>query len=424
MEMMSGQAVTGNNGNRRAHVLALVLVTSLFFMWGLSYGLLDVLNKHFQETLHVSHAQSGLLQAAYFGAYFLWALPAAALMERAGYKTGILLGLGLYAAGALLFVPATASASYPMFLFALFVIASGLGCLETAANPYVTVLGAPATAARRLNLSQSFNGLGQFVGPLLGGLLFFRQATPAEAAGGDAASDPVRAVYVAIAVVVLAMAVLFWRTALPDIREKGADGDASAAKVPLLRQRHFVFAVVAQFFYVAAQVGVGAFFINFVTRGGTIGSQQAAYLLSLAMVMLLVGRFLGTALMSVVAPGKLLGIYGAANVVLVAVAMSSSNAYVYIPALLGVFFFMSIMFPTIFALGVQGLGGSTKRGASLLIMSIVGGAIAPYVMGAISDARGIATAFVIPAACFAIVCWYGFVGSRARSPEHARQSAS
>lgn len=410
MEMMSGQATVGRGGARGAYTLALVLVTSLFFMWGLSYGLLDVLNKHFQETLHVSHAQSGLLQAAYFGAYFLWALPAAALMERFGYKTGILLGLCLYAAGALLFVPATAAASYPMFLFALFVIASGLGCLETAANPYVTVLGPAEGGARRLNLSQSFNGLGQFVGPLLGGLLFFRER---EAVVADA-TDPVRAVYIAIAVVVVAMAVLFWRTSLPDIREKQDDGQPTPPKVRLLGQRHFVFAVVAQFFYVAAQVGVGAFFLNFVTRGGGVTSQQAAFLLSAAMLLLLGGRFLGTALMSVVAPARLLGTYGVANVVLVLVAIFSANAYVSIGALLGVFFFMSIMFPTIFALGVRDLGASTKRGASLLIMSIVGGAIAPYVMGAVSDASGIAHAFFIPAVCFAVVGWYGFVGSRAR----------
>ena len=394
----------------RAQTIALVLVTSLFFMWGLSYGLLDVLNKHFQETLHISHAQSGLLQAAYFGAYFLWALPAASLMERAGYKTGILLGLGLYALGALLFVPATASGSYPMFLLALFVIASGLGCLETAANPYVTVLGPAATSERRLNLSQSFNGLGQFVGPLLGGLLFFGQ--PAAQAQG--ASDPVRVVYVAIAVVVFAMALLFWRVTLPDIREKSSGQAGPQPAVALSRQRHFVFSVVAQFFYVAAQVGVGAFFINFVTHVSGTSSQRAAFLLSVAMVMLLVGRFLGTALMSVVAPGRLLGLYGAANVLLVLLAIHAPTPSVAIGALLGVFFFMSIMFPTIFALGVKGLGASTKRGASLLIMSIVGGAIAPYAMGAVSDAYGIASAFFIPAACFAVVCWYGFWGSRAR----------
>ncbi|HEY0333894.1 MAG TPA: L-fucose:H+ symporter permease [Stenotrophomonas sp.] len=408
MEMMTGQARTGGNG--RAQTVALALVTSLFFMWGLSYGLLDVLNKHFQETLHVSHAQSGLLQAAYFGAYFLWALPAAWLMERAGYKTGILLGLGLYAVGALLFVPATASGSYPMFLFALFVIASGLGCLETAANPYVTVLGPAETSERRLNLSQSFNGLGQFVGPLLGGLLFFNQA-PSDATTAASAGDPVRAVYVAIAVVVFAVAVLFWRTTLPDIRE-GDDALGTARAVPLRRQRHFVLAVVAQFFYVAAQVGVGAFFINFVTHASGTSSQRAALLLSIGMVLLLVGRFLGTALLSIVPAGRLLGTYGAANVLLVLLAILAPSPQVAIGALLGVFFFMSIMFPTIFALGVKGLGASTKRGASLLIMSIVGGALAPYVMGLVSDAHGIAQAFYLPAGCFAVVCWYGFVGSR------------
>ena len=411
MQMRFGAVGAGAGGAGRTQATALALVTSLFFMWGLSYGLLDVLNKHFQETLHISHAQSGLLQAAYFGAYFLWALPAASLMERAGYKTGILLGLGLYALGALLFVPATATGSYPMFLFALFVIASGLGCLETAANPYVTVLGPAETSERRLNLSQSFNGLGQFVGPLLGGLLFF--GDPAAAANGAnaEAADPVRAVYVAIAVVVFAMALLFWRSVLPDIREKHADGSSEQPAVPLLSQRHFVFSVVTQFFYVAAQVGVGAFFINFVTHAAGISSQRAAFLLSLAMMLLLIGRFLGTALMSIVAPGRLLGIYGAASVVLVLLAILAPSPTIAIGALLGVFFFMSIMFPTIFALGVKGLGASTKRGASLLIMSIVGGAIAPYVMGAVSDAYGIANAFFLPAACFAVVCWYGFWGS-------------
>lgn len=396
--------------NLKAHGPALALVTSLFFMWGLSYGLLDVLNKHFQETLHVSHAQSGLLQAAYFGAYFLWALPAAALMERAGYKTGILLGLGLYAIGALLFVPATAAASYGMFLFALFVIASGLGCLETAANPYVTVLGPAQTSERRLNLAQSFNGLGQFVGPLLGGLFFFDHGTGQASPSGSAAS--VKAVYLAIALIVIAVALVFWRTRLPDIREQGSPGRDAVAR-PLRQQRHFVFAVIAQFFYIAAQVGVGAFFINFVTtRSAQITSQRAAFLLSVAMVMLLVGRFLGTALMSRVAAGKLLGTYGAASVALVLLAIYAPQPYLAIGALLGVFFFMSIMFPTIFALGVKDLGASTKRGASFLIMAIVGGAVAPYVMGMVSDRAGIGTAFLLPAACFAVVCWYGFIGSR------------
>src|SRR5687768_10915055 len=220
--------------------LAFILVTSLFFMWGLSYGLLDVLNKHFQETLDITRARSGLLQMAYFGAYFVMALPAAMLMNRRGYKTGILLGLFLFAAGALLFIPATAAAKFEFFLFALFVIACGLGCLETAANPYVTFLGAPEKSEQRLNLSQSFNGLGSFVGPLIGGALFFGD-------GGDRHGN-VQATYVVIAAVVALIAVLIARTPMPDIRERTVSLQDVIDK-PLSAQRHLHFAVAAQFFY-------------------------------------------------------------------------------------------------------------------------------------------------------------------------------
>ncbi|ODC04413.1 L-fucose:H+ symporter permease [Terasakiispira papahanaumokuakeensis] len=390
--------------------VAFLLVTSLFFLWGLSYGLLDVLNKHFQETLNVSHAQSGLLQTAYFGAYFLWALPASYLMEKAGYKVGIILGLTLYALGALLFIPATSVASFSFFLFALFVIASGLGCLETAANPYVTVLGPHEGAARRINLSQSFNGLGQFIGPLIGGAFFFQGDQAQEAAS---ASDSVQLVYIVIAVIVVLVAAMFWRTPLPDIRSDATDEPEH--HVVLTQQKHFIGAVVSQFFYIAAQVGVGAFFINFVvSRSAEITSQEGAYLLSVAMLLLLVGRFSGTALLLKVAPGKLLGIYGAVNTLLVLVAVFVPSSTVSIGALLGVFFFMSIMFPTNFALGLNGLGDKTKRAASFLIMAIVGGAIAPFCMGWLSDQFSIEVAFLIPAGCFAIVTWYGFIGSRLR----------
>ncbi|MDU7769107.1 MAG: MFS transporter, partial [Serratia marcescens] len=233
---------------------AFILVTSLFFMWGLSYGLLDVLNKHFQETLHVTKAQSGLLQAAYFGAYFLVALPAGYFMDRKGYKAGILVGLCLYALGALLFVPAASANSFGVFLFALFVIASGLGCLETAANPYATVLGDAQGAERRLNLAQSFNGLGQFIGPLIGGTLFFSASQ--SAGGGD--QSAVKMTYVAIAVLVLLIALLFSRTRLPAIREEEKPVHGVIAQ-GLWQHPHFVGGVITQFFYVAAQVGVGAF---------------------------------------------------------------------------------------------------------------------------------------------------------------------
>lgn len=379
---------------------AFMLVTSLFFMWGLSYGLLDVLNKHFQETLHVTKAQSGLLQAAYFGAYFLVALPAGYLMDKRGYKAGILVGLCLYALGALLFVPAAGINSFSMFLFALFVIACGLGCLETAANPYATVLGDPQGAERRLNLAQSFNGLGQFIGPMIGGTLFFS----ATQSSGDQSS--VKITYVAIAVLVLAIAFLFRRTPLPDIRE-AEEGVRDGAAQGLWQHRHFSFGVVTQFFYVAAQVGVGAFFINYATEHWHgVSNQHAAWLLSVAMISFMVGRFFSTWLMGRVQAATLLMLYALVNIALCGVVMLSIDA-VSVVALIAIFFFMSIMFPTIFALGVKNMGSHTKRASSFMIMAIVGGAIMPYFMGAIADHYSTAMAYGLPLVCFIVVLFYG-----------------
>lgn len=386
--------------------VALMLVTSLFFLWGLSYGLLDVLNKHFQETLHVSKAQSGLLQAAYFGAYFIIALPAGFLMDRFGYKAGILLGLCLYAAGALLFMPAANAASFPFFLFALFVIALGLGCLETAANPYATVLGDPKGAERRLNLAQSFNGLGQFVGPLLGGALFF---------GNNASSDnsSLQTTYVVIAVIVLLVAALFARTPMPDLREQESSIQRHDNKT-LWQHREFVGGVVTQFFYVAAQVGVGAFFINYVTEHwASMTSQSAAYLLSVAMICFMCGRFFSTWLMGRISAQRLLMVYAWINVALCAVVVSGVES-LSVVALVAVFFFMSIMFPTIFAMGVKNLGPHTKRGSSFLIMAIVGGALMPYLMGLVADHFSTALAYLLPLGCFVVVAFYGRSGLRGR----------
>ncbi|MGX9718524.1 L-fucose:H+ symporter permease [Stenotrophomonas acidaminiphila] len=386
----------------RRYRLAFVLVTSLFFLWGFSYGLLDVLNKHFQEALDITRARSALLQAAYFGAYFLMALPAARLMERHGYKTGILLGLGLFAAGALLFIPATAAGVFEYFLFALFVIACGLACLETAANPYATVLGPAESSERRLNLAQSFNGLGTFIAPFIGGKLFFGAS-----ASGMSGSHGVQLIYVATAIVVIAIAVLVWRTRMPEVATGAASAATQAAHVPLFAQRHFVLAVVAQFFYVAAQVGVGAFFINYaVDHVPGLSSERAAYLLAVALGCFLAGRFLTTALMGAVAPARLLTVYAVISIALCAVVVAGMGR-LSVAALIALFFFMSMMFPTIFALGVKGLGAQTKRGASFIIMAIVGGAIVPSFMGRIADARGIETAFWVPALCFAVVAGYG-----------------
>jgi FHS family L-fucose permease-like MFS transporter len=387
--------------------VALMLVTSLFFLWGLSYGLLDVLNKHFQETLHVSKAQSGLLQAAYFGAYFIIALPAGLLMDRFGYKAGILLGLCLYAAGALLFMPAANAASFPFFLVALFVIALGLGCLETAANPYATVLGDPQGAERRLNLAQSFNGLGQFVGPLLGGALFFGNAN------GGSDNSSLQTTYVVIAVIVLLVAALFARTPMPDLREQESTIQRSDSKT-LWQHREFVGGVITQFFYVAAQVGVGAFFINYVTEHwASMTSQTAAYLLSVAMICFMCGRFFSTWLMGRIPAQRLLMVYAWVNVALCAVVVSGVES-VSVVALIAIFFFMSIMFPTIFAMGVKNLGPHTKRGSSFLIMAIVGGALMPYFMGLVADHFSTALAYLLPLGCFVVVAFYGKSGLRSQ----------
>lgn len=384
--------------------LAYILVTSLFFMWGLSYGLLDVLNKHFQETLDITRARSGLLQMAYFGAYFLMALPASMLMARKGYKTGILLGLALFATGALLFIPATSAAQFEFFLFALFIIACGLACLETAANPYVTFLGAPETSEQRLNLSQSFFGVGSFIGPLIGGAVFLGDA--------EASRGGVQTTYVVIASVVVLIALLIARTPMPNIREEAA-ATADSSTRPLRQQRHLHFAVVAQFFYVAAQVGIGAFFINYVTEHAQgITSQNASFLLSVAMVCFLVGRFMGTALMSRIAPATLLFVYACINAALCLLVVAGFG-WASVIALIATFFFMSIQFPTIFALGVKNLGAQTKRGASFIIMAIVGGALAPPLMGLLADRSSTAMSFLIPAACFVMVAWFGKSGWRA-----------
>jgi FHS family L-fucose permease-like MFS transporter len=381
--------------------LAFILVTTLFFLWGLSYGLLDVLNKHFQEVLHVNKAQSGLLQAAYFGAYFIIALPAGFFMDRFGYKAGILVGLCLYALGALLFVPAASAGSFGMFLFALFVIALGLGCLETAANPFATVLGDPAGAERRLNLSQSFNGLGQFIGPIIGGSLFF-SATQGTTADG---LSSVKTTYVAIAVLVLLIAFLFGRTKLPDIREQSTSEDHGIAK-GLWQHGHFTGGVIAQFFYVAAQVGVGAFFINYTTEHWhTLSNQNASYLLSVGMISFMVGRFFSTWLMGFVRPATLLVLYAIINIVLCGVVVAGIDN-VSVIALVAIFFFMSIMFPTIFAMGVKNMGKQTKRASSVMIMAIVGGAVMPYLMGAIADHYNTAVSYALPMVCFAVVLIY------------------
>jgi FHS family L-fucose permease-like MFS transporter len=401
---------SGNNTQR--FLVPLILVTSLFFLWGLAYGLLDVLNKHFQEVLHVNKKQSTLLQAAYFGAYFLVALPAGIFMNKAGYKKGIIAGLLLYATGALLFYPSAQMMSFNFFLLSLFILASGLTFLETAANPYITVLGKPETSEFRLNLSQSFNGVGSFIGPIIGGALFFSGNPAADAS----ALNSVKFVYIAIAVVVLLIALLFFRTAIPEVKEEELVTDTVMhSGKSLFQHTHFVWAVAAQFFYVAAQVGIAALFINYCTEKDLgITNEKAAYLLSGCLVLFTTGRFAGTAIMKRVAPHTLLSLYAFLNILLcVVVVWMQGMIPVY--ALMAIFFFESIMFPTIFALGVKNLGVHTKKGSSFIIMSIVGGALVPYIMGSIAVNYSTAFSYIVPLVCFIVVFLFGWYGYKIKS---------
>ncbi len=394
------------------YTLPIILVTSLFFLWGLAYGLLDVLNKHFQETLNITKQRSTLLQAAYFGAYFLIALPAGIFMQKVGYKKGIITGLLLYAAGALLFYPSAQNASFPFFLLALFVLASGLTFLETAANPYITVLGKPETSEFRLNLSQSFNGVGSFIGPIIGGALFFgnKSTVKSEELGS------VKLVYIAIAALVLIVAFLFVRTPMPEVKEEELviDEKRHAGKT-LFQHTHFVWAIVAQFFYVAAQVGIAALFINYCTEKNVgIDNERASYLLSGSLILFTIGRFAGTALMKIIAPNKLLALYALINIGLCAVVVLVPGI-ISVYSLMAIFFFESIMFPTIFALGVKNLGVYTKKGASYIIMSIVGGALVPLVMGALAQSYSTPFSYIVPLVCFVVVFLFAAFGYKVKS---------
>lgn len=408
--MKSPQTVAVETVPPRVLRVALALAISLFFIWGLAYGLLDVLNKHFQDTLHVGTAESTWLQVAYFGAYLLISLPAGSLLQRLGYKAGILIGLSVTAIGALLFIPAAGIGQFAPFVGSMFVLASGLACLETAADSYVNVLGPAEGASRRLNLAQSFNGLGTFIGPLIGGTLFF-----ADGAKAGAGHDSVRLIYAAIGAALVVFALLVSRVKLPEVAEETHESSTGEAT---LARPHFLYGVLTQAIYIGAQVGIGALFINvaLATWGG-LTPRAAAYLLSLALVTFMLGRFASTALLARMAPRTLLTLFGLINVVLTLVVAAGIDR-VSLVAMIAVFFFMSTMFPTIFALGVRDLGGAAKRGASFMVMAIGGGVLLPYPMGLIGEHYGPPAAFLLPTAAFAVVALYGWRGARIASDAH------
>ncbi|WP_333821459.1 L-fucose:H+ symporter permease [Ohtaekwangia sp.] len=400
----SNESVTAN----RSYLVPFILVTSLFFLWGIANIMNSALIAHFQPVFKISRAQALLVETAFYCGYFTIAIPAGLYMEKYSYKKGIIIGLLLYAAGALLFIPAAKLLTFGFFLIALYVIASGLAFLETAANPYVTILGKPETAIQRINFSQSFNGLALVVGPWVAGQFIFagNEGAMTTLAEKQQAAEAVIFPYVVLAGVVLFVALLFLMLKMPEPNK----GSALKFNKAIFKKRHLMLAVLAQMFYVGGQVGIWGITINFVTDliPGTSNEVASKYYMAIGTLLFVSGRFLGTWFMTYLKNHTMLAIYGAMVVLLCCIGMFAEGK-VAVYALLATNFFMSIGFPTIFGLGVRDLGEDTKLGSSLIIMSIVGGAILPPLMGLIAIEH-IQLSLIVPAICFVVVCFYGLNG--------------
>lgn len=413
---------------QRTPLVPLVLIVALFFLWGVANNLNDVLIPHLKKAFRLTDLQSGLVQSAFYLGYFFLALPAGLVMRRFGYKAAVVVGLLLFGAGALLFYPAAAIREYGLFLAALFVIASGLAFLETSANPLITVLGDPAKAEQRLNFAQAFNPLGSITAVVVGRQFIlsgveptqadYSAMTPAQLDAFQAAeAQATQGPYLVIAGVVLIWALLVALTRFPHEAERPAPGEADAvlpvrqAILGLFARPRFLFGVAAQFFYVGAQVGIWSFLIRYAQHEVGLGEKAAADYLAASLVIFMAGRFIGAALMSRVPPGLLLAAFGAINVALTLTAVTVGGL-TGLYALAGTSFFMSIMFPTIFAGSLKGLGALTKTGSSLLVMSIIGGAVLTALMGAVSDASTITAAMLVPCGCFVVVALFGLTARR------------
>ena len=398
--------------SNKSYLIPFILVTSLFFLWGMANIMNSALIAHFQPVFEISRAQALFIETAFYLGYFTIALPAGFFMERYSYKKGILLGLVLYAIGALLFIPSAKLLTFGFFLGALYIIASGLAFLETAANPYVTILGKPESSVQRLNFSQSFNGLALVVGPWIAGRFIFagNEGAMTTVAEKQQAADAVILPYAMIAGVVLLVAFLFYLTRMPE----PAKGQALKFDKNIFKKRHLTYAVIAQLFYVGAQAGIWGITINYVIEilPGTSKETASQSFLAIGTFLFVAGRFLGTWMMTFIKDHKLLTTYAAAASLLCLTGVLAEG-YIAVYAVLAVNFFMSIMFPTIFALGVKDLGANTKLGSSFIIMAIVGGAILPPVMGYMADEIGIQQSFILPCLCFLVVVWYGMKGYNA-----------
>lgn len=400
-----------------------ILVTSLFFFWGFVHNLDPVLIPHLRKAFNLSDLQSSLIDSSVFIAYFVMALPAGYIMRKYGYKSGIMIGLVLFGIGCILFVPAANSLQYIYFLGALFIIACGLTFLETAANPYVTILGPAETATKRLNFSQSFNGLAAFVAPTFIGpmILSGKNLSKSEMAAmapaelqsylaTEAAS--VKMPYLILGLIILAVAVVFYFTNMPDVKDEDKEGAEGASFGGALKSMKLRWGIVAQFFYVGAQVCVGSFFIKMATTTAGLEEGTAAKYLGFFGLAFMLGRFAGTFLMQYIQPRKLLILYATINILLSLLAITGTGMVV-VYTLIAIAFFMSIMFPTIFSMGIDGLGHNTKIGSSLIVMAIVGGALLPPVLGMISDITGnIQNGYIVPLTCFTVILLFAFNGHK------------
>ena len=389
---------------------AFIVVISLFFLWGFAHNMNPILIPHLKKTCRLSDLESSFVDSAFFIAYFTMALPAGFFIRKFGYKKALVTGLMMFAFGAALFYPAAETRAFGFFLLALFIVGSGLTFLETGANPYITLLGDKDSATQRLNFAQSFNGLAATLAPLVGGLFILsgKDVTDASLALMSASeaeqlltaeADAVKLPYLIISAVVFVVGIIIMSIPFPDVRDQGHHERKFSQ---IFRHRNLVLGVLAQFFYVGAQVCISSFFIRFLYHAALIPEKTAAYYLSLALLLFMIGRFAGTFFMKYISPHKLLLIYALLCMMLVGVAILFGGG-ISVYALIGVQFFMSIMFPTIFALGIRNLGNMTETGSSLLIMAIVGGAVFPPMLGLISDAWNIQVAYIVPLLCFGVV---------------------
>jgi len=382
----------------KQYIIPFILLTSLFFLWGFAHAILDVLNKHFQELLSITRAHSAMIQATMYLGYFIMAVPAGLFIARFGYRKGVVLGLLLYGIGSLLFIPGQYWMSFNFFLFSLFVIGCGLTFLETAANPYVTELGPKETAASRLNFAQSFNGLGCICAPIIAGVILF--SDNGEIGGGNVALP-----YAGMGVVVLLVALVFSRVQLPEIRHE-VEVDTTGRKVGLWSHRLFVFGLVALFAYEVSEISINSFFINYVVDQQWMSARDASLALSFGgLSLFMIGRFLGSWIMRRVYAERML-LYCATGTVITTVVVMFNLGWISMVALILGYAFEAIMFPTIFALALKGLGEHTKRASSFLMMSPVGGVVGPLLMGYVADMTTIAFAFVVPLVGYMVVWVY------------------